>query len=354
MGEFGQITHTHMYAVPFHTRKVFTTLRVNSSSFSGRTVPLFDSMLVHQGEGSGTLTKPHHTPSPESPQSPQHDLSSSIHPLVTTATIPTVLLLITPYLGNTPGELGLLSPQLFLLLQMSLHLLWGMTVKSSLETGDEAGVDKSTERGSNDTEDLVNVLTSLDAASILTSKVQMVNVPPVAEVPTVSVPTGSGMVPTASLIFTTASVVTPYSRRKGKEKMLVKEDQRMNEQIFRDAEIARIHVEEELQMLIDSLDRNNETVAKYLQEYEQFVEDLSIEERIELINDLVKYQDNYAKVLKEYLNQLWTLVKETLSIRQATNDKEKELWVDLKRLYEPDVEDQPWTQTQALMHDPVE
>nr|GFA30855.1 hypothetical protein [Tanacetum cinerariifolium] len=38
----------------------------------------------------------------------------------------------------------------------------------------------------------------------------------------------------------------------------------------------------------------------------------------------------------------------------ATSDKEKELWVKLKRLYEPDVEDQLWTQTQALMHDPVE
>nr|GEZ83518.1 hypothetical protein [Tanacetum cinerariifolium] len=57
---------------------------------------------------------------------------------------------------------------------------------------------------------------------------------------------------------------------------------------------------------------------------------------------------------REDLNQLWTLVKETLSIRQATSDKEKELWVELKRLYEPDVEDQLWTQTQALMHDPVE
>nr|GEZ35050.1 hypothetical protein [Tanacetum cinerariifolium] len=30
---------------------------------------------------------------------------------------------------------------------------------------------------------------------------------------------------------------------------------------------------------------------------------------------------------REDLNQLWTLVKETLSIRQATSDKEKELWV---------------------------
>nr|GEX54790.1 hypothetical protein [Tanacetum cinerariifolium] len=337
-----------------------------------------------------------------------------------------------------------------------------------LETGEEAGVDKSTERGSNDTKELVNVLTSLYAVSILTSRVQVVNVPPAAEVATVSVPTGSGMVPAASPIFTTASVVTPYARRKGKEKMvesdtpkkkklqeqidvqmareieeqLAREDQRMNEQIARDAKIARIHAEEELYMLIDSMDKNNETIAKYLQEYEQFAADLSIEERIELINDLVKYQDNYAKVLKyqsqqrkplskkqqrefyivkrkglrleqesakkvktseevseedlktmmqlvpveevyvealqvkcpiinweiytkwprtywkiiklggntavyqffvdmlknfdrEDLNQLWTLVKETLSIRQATSDKEKELWVELKRLFEP-------------------
>nr|GEV17348.1 hypothetical protein [Tanacetum cinerariifolium] len=153
----------------------------------------------------------------------------------------------------------------------------------SLETEEEASVEKSTERGSNDTEELVNVLTSLDAASILTSKVQVVSVPPAAEVATISVPTGSGLVPTASQIFTTASVVTPYSRCKGKEKLvesdtpkkknlqeqidvqmaremeeqLAREDQIMNEQIARDVEIARIHAEEELQMLIDGLDKQN-------------------------------------------------------------------------------------------------
>nr|GEZ05291.1 putative reverse transcriptase domain-containing protein [Tanacetum cinerariifolium] len=64
--------------------------------------------------------------------------------------------------------------------------------------------------------------------------------------------------------------------------------------------------------------------------------------------DMLKHFD------REDLNQMWTLVKETLSIRQATSDKEKELWVKLKRLYVPDVEDQLWTQTQALMHDLVE
>nr|GEU96804.1 hypothetical protein [Tanacetum cinerariifolium] len=218
----------------------------------------------------------------------------------------------------------------------------------SLETEEEASVEKSNERGSNDTEELVNVLTSLDATSILTSGVQMVSVPPAAEVATVSVPTCSGMVLTASPIFTTASVVTPYSRRKARE------DQRMNEEIARDAKITKIHTEEELQMLIDGLDRNNEIVAKYLQEYEQFAADLSIRERIELINDLI--EDFILMGSKEEGKRVKRkgLRLEQDNAKKATGDKEKELWVELKRLYEPDVVDQLWTQTQALMHDPVE
>nr|GFC02234.1 hypothetical protein [Tanacetum cinerariifolium] len=49
--------------------------------------------------------------------------------------------------------------------------------------------------------------------------------------------------------------------------------------------------------------------------------------------DLLKQLD------KEDLNQLWALVEEYLSIRPATSEKKMELWVELKRLYEPDPED---------------
>nr|GEW54277.1 hypothetical protein [Tanacetum cinerariifolium] len=90
----------------------------------------------------------------------------------------------------------------------------------SLKTGEEVDVERNTKKGSNDTEEMVNVLTSLDAANILTRGVQAVSLPPVIEIPSVGIPTGSGMVPTASPIITTASVVTPYPRRKGKEKMV--------------------------------------------------------------------------------------------------------------------------------------
>nr|GEV52318.1 reverse transcriptase domain-containing protein [Tanacetum cinerariifolium] len=175
--------------------------------------------------------------------------------------------------------------------------------------------------------------------------------------------------------------------------------------------------------MIDGLDSNNETVAKYLEEYRQFSSELPMERRIELISDLVKYQDNYTKVKdfkgmtfeevkakfnsvckqmedfipmgskeeaerikrkegqrsywkitrlggssacyqlfidllkhldREDLNQLWRLVKETLSTRPPTSDKEIELWLELNRLYEPDKEDQLWTHIQNFMHAPVD
>nr|GFA13140.1 hypothetical protein [Tanacetum cinerariifolium] len=300
------------------------------------------------------------------------------------------------------------------------------------------------------------------------------------------VPTGSDVVPTASLVFATATVVTPYRRRKSKEVMEESETpkyQRVQEKI--DAYVSR-ELEEQLER--EDQRRNNETVAKYLQEYHQFSSKLPMERRIELITDLVKYQDNYAKIYKyqsqqrkpmtkkqkrDYymavirsnlgwkvkdfrgmtykeveakfnsvwkqmqdfipmgskeegerikkkevpeekvkemmqlvpieevyvkalqvkhpiidwkvyhegqrsywkitrlggssasyqffkdllkhldrkdLNQLWILVKETLSNRPPTSDKEIELWVELNRLYEPDDEDQLWTHTKKLMH----
>nr|GEW21640.1 retrovirus-related Pol polyprotein from transposon TNT 1-94 [Tanacetum cinerariifolium] len=346
------------------------------------------------------------------------------------------------------------------------------------------------ERVSDDTEEMATVLTSMNAATVLASRVAYVPTGsrsiPTASPPAAEVPTGSDVVPTASLVFATATVVTPYRRRKGKEIMvesenpkkkkvqeqidaqvardldeqMAREDQRMSEQVVRDAEIARIHAEEELQSMIDGLDRSNETVAKYLQEYQQFASELPLERIIELITkrdyymtviksnlgwkvkdlkgmtfeeieakfttvwkqlkdfipmgskeeaerlkrkglsleqesvkklktseevpeeakspdevpkekvkemmQLVPIEEVYVEALqvehliidwkhmdREDLNQLWALVKESLSNRPPTSDKEMELWVELKRLYEPDDADQLWTHTQNLMHAPL-
>nr|GEZ16002.1 hypothetical protein [Tanacetum cinerariifolium] len=178
----------------------------------------------------------------------------------------------------------------------------------SMDEGEAA-----TEKISDDSEEIATVLTSIDAATVLASRV--VNVPTGSgSVPTAStpaeeqVPTGSDVVPTASPVFATATVVAPYSRRKGK-KVMVESKTPKKQKIARDAEIARIHAEEELQIMIDGLDRNNETIAKYLQEYHQFASELPIERRIELITDLVKYQDNYAKIYKYHSQQRKAMTK---------------------------------------------
>nr|GEZ92897.1 putative ribonuclease H-like domain-containing protein [Tanacetum cinerariifolium] len=131
----------------------------------------------------------------------------------------------------------------------------------SLETGEEAAIEKSNKRGSNDTKELVNVLTSLDAASILTSGVQVVSVPSAAKVATTK--RKKNMVESDTLKKKKLQEQIDIQVTREMEEQIAREDQRMSEQIARDAEITRIHAEEELQMLIDSLDRNNEMIANH-------------------------------------------------------------------------------------------
>nr|GEZ91155.1 hypothetical protein [Tanacetum cinerariifolium] len=385
MNKFRQITHTQTYVVPFHTKKLFTTLRVNNPSFSGRTVPFFAAMLVHQGEGSGTPTEPHHTPSPEA-QTPSHSThpSSSLPP-VTTTSIPTVTSTKTTPIGQytrrtriaqssvpltiadeptspqrdvsqgeaCPTDSGFIADQDMATIDKSSTLPHDSAPRVTSSAVVEGSMQQtfpeltalctSLQRQLSDLTDkfqaqeveinqlkereMETVLTSMDAATILASGVVDVptcsgSVPTTSTLAEGSVLTGNEELPTASPVFATANVVTPVTRRKGKEikvetktpkkqkvqeqidarvareleEQLEKKDQRRAEQIPKDAEIARIHAEEELQSIIDGLDSSNETVAKYLEEYRQFSSELPMERRIELISDLVKYQENYAKV----------------------------------------------------------
>nr|GFB99331.1 hypothetical protein [Tanacetum cinerariifolium] len=241
-------------------------------------------MLVTMGEGLGTPTELHHTPFPKAPQSPQHDLSSSIHPPITATTIPTFIptdtlplrqytrrariaqsLALSPVADEPASPLedysqgeacptvsgleveqdraniiktstlphdlpprvtsldadeGNMQHQLNELTDLCTRLQRQQTEMASklttqdleiaslkariklledrdgrdddpsgedatikwrrLETGEEVVIERSTEKESDDTEEMVNVLTSLDAASVLSSGVQ-VSVPPAAE-----------------------------------------------------------------------------------------------------------------------------------------------------------------------------
>nr|GEV11068.1 uncharacterized mitochondrial protein AtMg00810-like [Tanacetum cinerariifolium] len=162
---------------------------------------------------------------------------------------------------------------------------------------------------SDDIEEMAMVLITMDAASVLSSGgVQVVPTAATVTPANVSIPTGSGVVPTASTTISTAySIHKEKGKRKDEE--LEREAQRMNAQISRDEEIAKIHAEEELQHMIEGLDRSNETIAKHLEEYEQAAAELIIGERIKLISELVKYQDHHSKILQYQAQQRKTRTK---------------------------------------------
>nr|GEZ36115.1 synaptobrevin, longin-like domain protein [Tanacetum cinerariifolium] len=107
----------------------------------------------------------------------------------------------------------------------------------SMDEGEEA-----TEKGSNDTEEMINVLTSMDAATVLSSGVA-------------EVPIGSGkekMIESETPNKKKIQEQMDIQMAKQLEEEMERDAQWMNEQIARDAEIARIHAEEELKLCSSS------------------------------------------------------------------------------------------------------
>nr|GEW94541.1 hypothetical protein [Tanacetum cinerariifolium] len=242
---------------------------------------IFDGM----GEGSGIPTESHHTPTSEASPSSQHERNTPR--IAQSSVLPHVADEPASPLGDDSKGKACPTDSSFKADQDRANIAKTSTLPSDLTprvtsfaadegrgiaySGDDALIkgrsldegEEAAERVSDDTEEMATILSSMDATSILTNG--GVQVVPTA---TVSIPTGSGVVstasptiPTSSTIFTTATETTPYTRRKGKE-TVVESGTPKKKKIARDAEIARIHVEEELQMLIDGLDRNNETIAK--------------------------------------------------------------------------------------------
>nr|GEX14286.1 hypothetical protein [Tanacetum cinerariifolium] len=255
------------------------------------------------------------------------------------------------------------------------------------------------ERVSDDTEEMATVLTSMDASTILASRVAEVptssGLIPTASPPAAEVPTGSDVVPTASPVFAIVTVVTSYRRRKGKEVMVESETlkkQKVQEQIdaqgmsFEEIEARFTTVWKQLEDFIPmgskeeaerlkrkGLSLEQESVKKS-KTSEEVTEEAKSPDEVSEEKVYTKGQRSYWKITRlrgnsasyqffidllkhldrEDLNHLWALVKESLSNRPPTSDKEMELWVELKRLYEHDDEDQLWTHTQNFMHAPVE
>ncbi|GJX61808.1 putative ribonuclease H-like domain-containing protein [Tanacetum coccineum] len=71
----GMSSHKRIYVTPSHTKKIFANMRRQGKDFSGREIPLFSSIVVHNqeeiGEGSTMPTDLHHTPIITQPSSSQ-------------------------------------------------------------------------------------------------------------------------------------------------------------------------------------------------------------------------------------------------------------------------------------------
>ncbi|GJY80302.1 hypothetical protein Tco_0493053 [Tanacetum coccineum] len=60
-------------------------------------------------------------------------------------------------------------------------------------------------------------------------------------------------------------------------------------------------------------------------------------------NEVYQFFDDMLKEFdKEDLVKLWSLVKEKFTSTEPTEDKEREIWVELKRLFELDTDDELW------------
>nr|GEY91711.1 hypothetical protein [Tanacetum cinerariifolium] len=155
-------------------------------------------------------------------------------------------------------------------------------------------------RASEDTKEMETVLTTIDAATVLTSGTAEVPTGsgsiPTAGPPAAEVPTGSDVVLNASPVFATATVVTPYIRRKGKEVMVESDTpkkHKLQEQI--DAQIAKEIKRKGINLEQESAkkQKSSEEITKEVKSSDEVPE-----EKIKEMMQLVPIEEVYVEALQ--------------------------------------------------------
>nr|GFB00734.1 hypothetical protein [Tanacetum cinerariifolium]GFB00768.1 hypothetical protein [Tanacetum cinerariifolium] len=382
-------------------------------------------MLTSQGEGSGTPTEPHHTPSPEAQQKSPTTHSSPTLPSVTTSPIPTVTSSDTPHLrqyttrariaqssalppvvdepasslrdvsqgeacptvssldaeqdrtniaktSTLPHESTSRVPSLAadeVSLQLRIQELTDLCTSLQRQQSDlvfkfeaqeleitmlkarvklledrEGGVaeqsrddalikgrsldewEEAAKKGSNDTEEMINVLTSMDAATVLSSEVA-------------EVPTSSGSIPTAESSEKTSykeaaeRVLHPIGSKEEAERFKRKGIR------FEQESVKKLKTSKEVKATEEVPKEKLKEMMQLVPVEKVYVEALQVKHPIidwkvhtegqrsywkitRLEGSSASYQffvDMLKHLDREDLNQLWRLVKESLSARPAPN-----------------------------------
>ncbi|GKB53862.1 hypothetical protein Tco_0904615 [Tanacetum coccineum] len=117
--------------------------------------------------------------------------------------------------------------------------------------------------------------------------------------------------------------------------------------------------QEELQQLMIIVPEEGMNVealqTKYpIIDWEVYTEDSRMYWKIIRVGNHTEVYQIFKDMLKSFdrddLVKLWSLVQERFNSIDPTEDKEIELWVELKRLFEPDVDDELW-KSQKHVHD---
>nr|GEV45640.1 hypothetical protein [Tanacetum cinerariifolium] len=160
----------------------------------------------------------------------------------------------------------------------------------------------------------------------------------------------STAIPTRNIGVSTADDITmaqtlvyikkSAAKDKGKAKMAESETVQTKTKLQQEQERLGFEAAVRLQAELDEEERQR--IARRLQakEREKYTEAEEARMLAELIN----------KRKRDDLVMLWSLVKEKFNSTEPTYDKEREIWVELKRLFEPDTNDELW-KLQKHIHD---
>ncbi|GJV92609.1 retrovirus-related pol polyprotein from transposon TNT 1-94 [Tanacetum coccineum] len=152
-------------------------------------------------------------------------------------------------------------------------------------------------------------------------------------------------------------------KAKDKGKVIMKEDESVQKKLKKQLEKERLSYKKNL--LVQ--DNDQEVVAKYSSSIiligvisvmlkKVHFEDTMKYWKIIRVGDHTEVYQIFEDILKNFdredLVKLWSLVHEKFNSTEPINDKERALWVELKRLFEPDEDDVLW-KLQRYMHDPL-
>ncbi|GJR76252.1 hypothetical protein Tco_0088617 [Tanacetum coccineum] len=112
----------------------------------------------------------------------------------------------------------------------------------------------------------------------------------------------------------------------------------------------RVHTFHPIESEGSKKQKTNEALRSFSEQPKEEETEL-LEEDLQQMMMVVPVEEVY-KFDRDDLDKLWSLVKERFSSTDPTDDKERTLWVELKRLFEPDIDDILW-KLQRYMHDPL-